>query len=185
MEYQISLIDKEKEKAVFVEKYDRVPAINKGVAIKIPRRIGDSLETDEDTVVNIRLKEDEKLIKLSEGILSYFNDDYVINFNKPIQLELLDKGFYLDKRISKKQFQIQREIIQDFLDKKIKIDHIESLLVKPDRVKTPILKPIEFKNEDLSRRVPIYYKTYISKFPLKLFGNNPSLKQLCTAKEKN
>ncbi len=151
LEYQISLIDKEKEKAVFVEKYDRVPAINKGVAIKIPRRIGDSLETDEDTVVNIRLKEDEKLIKLSEGILSYFNDDYVINFNKPIQLELLDKGFYLDKRISKKQFQIQREIIQDFLDKKIKIDHIESLLVKPDRVKTPILKPIEFKNEDLSR----------------------------------
>ncbi|MEO5775305.1 MAG: AAA domain-containing protein [Flavobacterium sp.] len=151
LEYQISLIDKEKENAIFVEKYDRIPAINQGVAIKIPRSIGDSLETDEETVVNIRLKDDEKLIKLSDGILSYFNDEYTITFNKPIKLELLDKGFYLDKRISKKQFQIQREIIQDFLDKKIKIEHIEALLVKPDNVKTPILKPIKFKNEDLAR----------------------------------
>ena len=151
LEYQISLIDKEKENAIFVDKYKRVPAINQGVAIKIPRNIGDSLETDEETVVNIRLKEDEKLLKLSDGVLSYLNDDYTITFNKPIKLEFLDNGFYLDKRISKKQFQIQREIIQDFLDKKIKIDHIEALLVKPDRVKTPNLKSIEFKNEDLSR----------------------------------
>lgn len=151
LEYQISLIDKEKENAVFVDKYIRVPATNQGIAITIPRNIGDSLETDEDNVINIRLKEDDKLIKLSDGILSYFNDDYTITFNKPIKLELLDNGFYIDKRISKWQFQIQREIIQDFLDKKIKIDHIEALLVKPDRVKTPILKPIEFKNEDLSR----------------------------------
>lgn len=151
LEYQISLIDKEKENAVFVDKYDRVPAINQGIAITIPKNIGDSLETDEETVVNIRLKEDEKLIKLSDGVLSYFNDQYTITFNKPIKLELLDKGFYLDKRISKKQFQIQRGIIQDFLDKKIKIDHIEALLVKPDRIKTPILKPIQFKNEDLTR----------------------------------
>ncbi len=151
LEYQISLIEKEKENAVFVDKYQRVPAVNQGVAIKIPRIIGDSLESDEETIVNIRLKEDEKLIKLSDGMLSYLNEDYTITFNKPIKLELLDKGFYLDKRISKKQFQIQREIIQDFLDKKIKIDHIEALLVKPERVKTPILKPIIFKNEDLSR----------------------------------
>lgn len=57
----------------------------------------------------------------------------------------------MDKRISKKQFQIQREIIQDFLDKKIKIEHIESLLVRPDRVRTPVLKQITFKSEDLSR----------------------------------
>jgi predicted DNA helicase len=152
LEYQISLIDYEaKENAVFVEKYDRVPATNQGVAIKISRSIGDSLEIDEDTVVNIRLKEDDKLKKLSDGLLSYFNDVYTITFHKPIKLELLDKGFYIDKRVSTKQFQIQREIIQDFLDKKIKIDHIEALLVKPDRVKTPILKPIRFKNEDLSR----------------------------------
>ena len=151
LEFQISLIDKEKENAVFVDKYNRVPAINQGVAIIIPKSVGDSLETDEDAVVNIRLKKDEKLIKISDGLLSYFNDNYTITFNKPIKLDLLNKGFYLDKRISKKQYQIQREIIQDFLDKKIKIDHIEALLVKPERVKTPILKQVDFKNEDLSR----------------------------------
>lgn len=151
LEYQISLIDKEKENAVFVSKYDRVPAKNQGVAIKISGSIGDSLEIEEETVVNIRLKEDEKLIKLSDGVLTFFNGDYIITFNKAIKLELLDKGFYLDKRISKRQFQIQREIIQEFLDKKIKIDHIEALLVKPDRVKTPILKTLQFKNEDLLR----------------------------------
>lgn len=38
-------------------------------------------------------------------------------------------------------------------------------------------------NEDLSRRVPQYYRTYISKFPFKLFGINPTLKEL--EKEKN
>lgn len=54
-----------------------------------------------------------------------------------------------------------------------------------DYVANMIWKKHNCQNEDLSRRVPIYYKTYISKFPLKLFGNNPSLKQLCTVKEKN
>lgn len=152
LEYQISLIEQQKENNVFVDGYERVPSTNQGVAIKIPRTIGDSLEIDEATVVNVRLrdKEDDKLIKLSDGILSYLNDDYFLTFNKEIRLDLLNSGFYLDKRISKKQFQIQREIIQDFLDKKIKIDHIEALLVKPDKIRTPILKSIIFKNENLA-----------------------------------
>ena len=96
------------------------------------------------------MKEEEDLIILSDGIISYSDDDYILTFNKEIRLDLLNNGFYLDKRISKKQFQIQREIIQDFLDKKIKIDHIEALLVKPDKVKTPIIKAVTFKNENLS-----------------------------------
>lgn len=150
LEYQINLIEQQKENNVFVDKYERIPATNQGVAIKIPKTIGDSLEIDEETVVNVRLKEDETLIKVSDGTLSFTNDEYVITFNKQIKLDLLNSGFYLDKRISKKQFQIQREIIQDFLDKKIKIDHIEALLVKPEKVKTPILKSVIFKNENLS-----------------------------------
>ena len=63
-----------------------------------------------------------------------------LNFYKDINTDLLQNGFYLDKRISTKQFDIQREIIKDFLEKKIKIDHIESLLVNPSKVKSPILK---------------------------------------------
>lgn len=53
-----------------------------------------------------------------------------------------------------------------------------------DYVANMIWKKHNCPNEDLSRRVPIYYKTYISKFPLKLFGINPSLKKLCTTKVK-
>ena len=150
LEYQISLIEQQKENNVFVDKYERIPAKNQGVAIKLPRTIGDSLEVNEDTVVNVRLKEDDDLIKLSDGILSYSDDDYILTFNKEIRLDLLNNGFYLDKRISKKQFQIQRQIIQDFLDKKIKIDHIEALLVKGNKISTPIFKSITFKNENLA-----------------------------------
>ena len=40
-------------------------------------------------------------------------------------------------------------------------------------------------NEDLSRRVPQIYRTYISRFPFKLFGNNPSLKTIQQNKETN
>lgn len=154
LEYQIGLIENEaKGNAVFVEEYKRIPSITQGVAIKIPKNNGDSLEIDESTVVNLRVKEGEKFKRITEGLLSFVNNEYIINLNslRPISTELLTGGFYIDKRISTKQFQIQREIIQDFLEKKIKIDHLESLLVKPDRVKTPILKPIEFKNEDLVR----------------------------------
>jgi Mor family transcriptional regulator len=130
LEYQISLIDNEaKENAVFIDKYDRVPSVTQGVAIKIPNNIGDSLEIEEQTVVNLRVKEGDKFKRLTDGLLSFVNNEYIINLNslRPISTELLAEGFYLDKRISTKQFQIQREIIQDFLDKKIKIDHIEAV----------------------------------------------------------
>ena len=45
-----------------------------------------------------------------------------------------------------------------------------------DYVANLVWKKYNCLNEKLSRRVPQFYRTYISKFPLKLFGNNPSLK---------
>ena len=47
-----------------------------------------------------------------------------------------------------------------------------------DYVANLVWKKYSRSNEDLSRRVSKYYKTYISKFPIKLFGHNPSIKQL-------
>jgi len=52
-----------------------------------------------------------------------------------------------------------------------------------DYVANLIWRKYNCVNEDLSRRVPQYYRTYISKFPFKLFGINPTLKEL--EKEKN
>lgn len=53
-----------------------------------------------------------------------------------------------------------------------------------DYVANMIWKKHNCLNEDLTRRVSRYYKTYISKFPFRLFGSNPSLKQLNIEKSK-
>ena len=47
-----------------------------------------------------------------------------------------------------------------------------------DYVANLICKKFNRQNEDLSRRVPQHYRTYIPKFPFKLFGHNPSIKEL-------
>lgn len=151
LEYQISLIDEQKENNVYVERFQQIPSQTGGISIKLPINIANSLELTEETVVNIRLKKEDDLLKLTEGILSLYDDACKITFYKEINLELLQSGFYIDKRIPKRQFQIQREIIQDFLEKKIKIDHIEYLLVNPDKIKTPIIPNVKFHNQDLVR----------------------------------
>lgn len=151
LEYQISLIDDQKENNVFVDKFEKIPSPSGGVSIKLPISIANSLEIEEETVVNIRLMKDDDILKLTDGNLSYYEDACKITFYKEINLDLLKNGFYIDKRISKRQFQIQREIIQDFLEKKIKIDHIESLLVNPDKIKTPVLSNLKFNSLDLVR----------------------------------
>lgn len=149
LEYQMSLIDDKKENTVSVDKFERIPGQAGGVSIKLPITVANSLEFEEETVINLRLKKGDELLKLTDGLLTYYQDGCKITFNKEVNLELLKDGFYIDKRISKRQFQIQREIIQDFLEKKIKIDHIESLLVNPDTIRTPILANVTFNNPDL------------------------------------
>lgn len=151
LEYQISLLASDKENNVLVEKFEKINSSSGGISIKLPREIGDKFEYEEGTVLNVKLFQMEKLTKLSDGFVSIQDDNYILNFYKDINTDLLQNGFYLDKRISTKQFDIQREIIKDFLEKKIKIDHIESLLVNPSKVKSPILKNVKFKNEDLHR----------------------------------
>lgn len=151
LDYQISLLDDQKEENVFVERYTQIPSPSGGISIQLPNNIGDSLEVDEETVVNIRLKENEKLLKLADGIISYDQGKYKLIIYKPIRLDLLSQGFYLDKRVDKRQFKVQKEIIKDFLDKKIQIDHIESLLVEPDRIKSPVLSRIDLFNDDLKK----------------------------------
>ncbi|MCF8373144.1 MAG: AAA family ATPase [Bacteroidales bacterium] len=151
LDYQISLLDDRKEENVFVDRFKQVPSSSGGISIQLPVNIGDSLEIEEETVVNIRLKENDKLLKLADGVICNVQGVCKLIIYKPIRLELLDQGFYLDKRIDKRQFEVQKEIIKDFLDKKIQIDHIESLLVEPDRIKSPVLSRIELFNEDLKR----------------------------------
>ncbi|PSK92223.1 AAA domain-containing protein [Taibaiella chishuiensis] len=158
LEYQISLLDDKKEYNAFVDTYRQVPSDSGGITIEISATVGDTLELEGDTVVNIRIKQaslkkssDEELVKIGDGTLSAYEQGYKITFFKEIRLDILKNGFYIDKRVSKKQYTLQRDIIQDFLEKKIKIDHIESLLVRPDKVRTPQISKLLFKNPDLAR----------------------------------
>lgn len=151
LEYQLSLIEKQKHKNTFVSSFSRAAGEIDGTAIRVPLGVGKNLEIEDEAIVNLRIKDGEKLAKVCEGMLTIQSDSCVIYFRRKEQLDSLKNGFYIDKRISKRQFAVQRGIIQDFLAKKIKIDHIESLLVQHESVKTPILKNISFKNEHLAR----------------------------------
>lgn len=154
LEYQMSLIDEQKENNVLVEKFQQLPGSGNEISIKLPISVGNSMELEEngEALVNVRVKQGDDLLKLTDGKLSYFQGGCKLTFNpnKPTRTDLLHSGFYLDKKINKSHLQIQREIIQDFLEKKIKIEHIESLLAKPEKVKTPTLANVKFKNPDLS-----------------------------------
>lgn len=70
----------------------------------------------------------------------------------------------------------------ELMDLEFKVKYLDSKdnrdVQMADYVANFIWKKFNCEKENLSRRVPQYYRTYISKFPFKLFGNNPTLRQL-------
>ena len=76
----------------------------------------------------------------------------------------------------------------ELIDLEVKVKYLDSKdnrdVQMADYVANLVWKKYNILNEDLSRRVPQYYRTYISKFPLKLFGRNPSIKKLEEEKNK-
>lgn len=151
LEYQIDQIKKQKDTALFVDRYKQIPGSAGNVAIELDVAVADSLEITEDTMVNVRVKQQDDLLKLTDGMMTNNQNNCTIGFTKEVKLQQMANGFYVDRRIPTSHLEIQREIIRDFLQKKIKIDHIESLLVNPDAVKTPVLSQVTFRNPDLVR----------------------------------
>lgn len=76
------------------------------------------------------------------------NNDWILITEEKDEIDI-NSGLYLQKKVSVRQFQIQREIIQDFFDKKLRLDHIENLLMRPDRITPPRLPSVNFYNENL------------------------------------
>lgn len=70
----------------------------------------------------------------------------------------------------------------ELMDLDVEVKYLDSKdnrdIQMADYVANLIWKKFNRQNEDLSRRVPQHYRTYISKFPFKLFGHNPSIKEL-------
>lgn len=69
----------------------------------------------------------------------------------------------------------------ELMDLEVNVKYLDSKdnrdIQMADYVANLIWKDYNRHNNDLIRKIPQYYKTYISKFPLKLFGTNPSLKE--------
>ena len=74
------------------------------------------------------------------------------------------------------------------MDLEIEVKYLDSKdnrdIQMADYIANLVWKKYNRNNEDLSRRIENYSKTYISRFPIKLFGNNPSIRQIEKEKEK-
>jgi len=154
LEFQESLLDQNKGVPVFVEAFDRSTSDNGTVAITVSQSIGLNLELEDEAIINLKIKEgdgsDAELKWFADASITYYGDKCKIVFYRDVSLNNLNKGFYIELKVSKAQIQIQRSIIQDFLQKKIKIDHIESLLVQPEKIKPPVYSTVKLINEDLA-----------------------------------
>lgn len=76
----------------------------------------------------------------------------------------------------------------ELMDLEVEVKYLDSKdnrdVQMADYVANLVWKKYNCPNEKLSRRVPQYYKTCISRFPFKLFGHKPSIKQLEAKKKK-
>lgn len=110
---------------------------------------------------------------------------YLFKCNIPI-LQTNDIELRVDNRnTSVKSLKDLETFLQwefELMDLEVKVKYLDSKdnrdIQMADYVANLVWKKYNYENENLSRRVPQYYRTYISKFPFKLFGHTPTLKQL-------
>lgn len=148
LEYQEDNERKGNEKSrIPVNSYKVIPNTITETAIEIKLDLDDLFggNGDENQMVAIRTEElshkenkDTEFVIFCDAIVEATNEKtklHLKNLNKP--LDILDDGFFIEPKVSLRQYQVQREVIKDFFDKKLKLDHIESLLVRPEKIKPP------------------------------------------------
>lgn len=148
LEYQEDNERKGNEKSrIPVNSYKVIPNTITETAIEIKLDLDDLFggNGDENQIVAIRTEElshkenkDKEFVIFCDAIVEATNEKtklHLKNLNKP--LDILDDGFFIEPKVSLRQYQVQREVIKDFFDKKLKLDHIESLLVRPEKIKPP------------------------------------------------
>jgi len=166
LEYQIHR-EKEnnKQKAISVSGgISRIPAI--GCEVSIETIATESLKNIyelselERIHVSIKTSENSSKEKSDEKELVWFYDaefeivDNTARFHfseMEKSVEDLESGFYVEPKLSLKQWQVQRKVIQDFFDKRINISHIETMFLKPDKIKAPKLESFNFINPLLNK----------------------------------
>lgn len=123
------------------------------VTWELPPEVSDYLSDQEDEVYldlrekvkSTKKKKQFEYKKIGSAKAIEKNDRWVLSIEDSLPLDEVH-DLYVQKKASVRQFQIQREIIRDFFDKKLRLDHIENLLVRPERIKAPVLPHVDFKN---------------------------------------
>ncbi|MBO3097852.1 S1 RNA-binding domain-containing protein [Gelidibacter pelagius] len=148
LEYQESIERKGNENSrIHIYGYKSVPNTKTDLAIEIEKDIDDIFtgSEEESQMIAIRTEEhshkekkENEYVWFCDAFIEINNDKsilHLINLDKP--LNQLDKGFFIEPKVNLRQYQVQREVIKDFFDKKLKLDHIESLLVRPEKIRPP------------------------------------------------
>ncbi|AJH14539.1 AAA domain-containing protein [Myroides profundi] len=154
IDYQLTLVE-QKSKNNIVECPGYIRKIGSGaeLSIEIDQEVGDKLELKEDDLVIFKLKDNGKNENFCEGEVVKAQKNYLISIKDDSLFNINDLAtkFFLEKKISTSQLKIQQNIIKDFLNKKIEISHIESLLIAPDKVEKPIKAQFNFINKSLAK----------------------------------
>lgn len=183
LEFQEAIERKGKDSSrVQIKTCKQVPHTKTNIAIEIERDIEDLFggENDENLLVTIKTEEKSHKEKEETELVS-FCDAYVESLDTKTRLhlikldksiKLLKKGFTIERKISLRQYQVQREVIKDFFDRRLKLDHIESLLVRPEKITPPIEEQIEFINPDIAKTEKKQPENNQVKAVKKAVGNN-------------
>ena len=160
LEYQEDLLKKGKgsNRITLSGKYKRVNSDKGDVSIEIDENL-ENFCSDDDLKgwVVIRTMEEstkegisEELVVFADALLEIIPNGSQLHFKgSDLLLTKLEKGFTIEPKVSTRQFSVQREVIQDFFSKKIKLQHIESLLLKPEKIIPPHKPSINFYNKML------------------------------------
>lgn len=161
LEYQEDLLKKGKSsnRVNVSGRYKRVNSDKGDISIIIAEKLDDLCSDEElnQRVVVRTLEEStkegvsEELVVFSDAFLEVTSNGSQLHFKgTDLLLTKLDKGFTIEPKISTRQFSVQREVIQDFFSKKIKLQHIESVLLKPEKILPPKKPSLNFYNEMLA-----------------------------------
>lgn len=154
------------ENRIFIESYRSIPHTKTEIAIEIDQELDDLFSEDQidNQLVAIRTtesafkeNEDEVLVRFGDAYVESRNGKSILHIKGDnISLDRLENGFFIERKVSLTQFKIQREVIKDFFDKKINLDHIESLLLRPEKIIPPVQEEITYINPILETTAKLH-----------------------------
>lgn len=158
LEYQIDQAKKSLPAPFLLKEIKRTQG-SEHISWILPPDVDDYFGKDEEGDIYLDLKEKIKSTKkdreyehkkIGSAKARQFGELWLLLIEDSLPLNEV-KELYIQKKASLRQFQVQREIIRDFFDKKLKLDHIENLLVDPKRISAPIVSPAQLINENLKK----------------------------------